>query len=303
MTAGRGVPPARAAARAARRRSRRRLLRAAGAEGAGRRGGARRPGAARRRRAMRCSPTLDDGWLRDQVHGLLRPTRACSPARRSRTATRSRAATACGRSERRRPRLRGSARRARRAAAGRRRVAERRQAWRERHAVPATRRRRARRAAAAACGCARRLALVDLPAGRGGRGSSRCGRAVVGVQLLPRRPAQPRRAEHRRTDDRPRPDPPRRARGVPGPPHRDAVKEQLLDPRPGSHRGIDPDGPDAAAGPERGHRRDRRRHRARRRPAREEAYAILRRHGVELADPERSDAIADAIDAPAARSA
>ena len=82
-------------------------------------------------------------------------------------------------------------------------------------------------------------------------------RAVVGVQLLPRRPAQPcgrqrGRSDHLRRPGRARP----RTRSTPATTRSTPVKEQLLHSRPRSARGGDPARPDARGARQRGYRRD-----------------------------------------------
>ena len=123
------------AARQARRRARRRLLRPAGAEGAGRRRGAdRRRGAARGRRggAARRAPRR----LAARPGARLRDV--CARARgrrRSRTATRSRGATAFGRQDARRASTRQRTPSSTSCCPGDGSLFERRQAWRTRHLV------------------------------------------------------------------------------------------------------------------------------------------------------------------------
>ena len=95
------------------------------------------------------------------------------------------------------------------------------------------------------CGRAR-PGCVELPGRRGADARAGRGRAVVGVQLLPGQPPQPGRAEHRRADLRARPAAPRRARGLPRPPHRARGQGAAAAARPGPHRGGDPARADAA---------------------------------------------------------
>ena len=106
---------------------------------------------------------------------------------------------------------------------------------------------------------ARRPSGRRVAALRGGRE-----RAVVGVQLLPRRPPEPRRAQHGSAGRRVLPAAARRARGVPGTPHGARVEGGAARRRRRLSRGDDLPRRHAAGGRERGHRHGRARRGARR---------------------------------------
>src|SRR5581483_314331 len=89
---------------------------------------------------------------------------------------------------------------------------------------------------------------------RGPRGGSR--RAVVGVQLLPRQPAQPGRPEHRRANERLRDDPPGSARGLSRASHRALAEGAPLRAERACGRGGDPARVHPAGRAQRGDRRD-----------------------------------------------
>ena len=289
------LPGPRPEAREARRRARRRLLRAARA--------------ARRRSTPRSAigaaqlaadadallAELEDGWLADQVHG-------CATY----------AHVLAGEHDLLQRRGRGLLRRAPRSESPRSvyeevhakldellpgdgSLFERRQAWRERHRCPGD------QAVAVLDDLvpvlrARTSALLELPAGEELSARARPGRAVVGVQLLPGQPAQPGRAEHRRADLGARSAAARRARGLPGPPHRARAQGAAARcaSRAASRRGSSSCPRrrpcSARASPRRGSTSSSTTRR------KEEAYAIIRRHGIQLDDPDLVEQIAKDVE-------
>ena len=240
---GRGLHPARPAARAARRRARRRVLRPAGVERAGRRRASSptRPSSSRRRDRLLAG--LEDGWLRDQARGLRTyagvlageglsysdEVERCYGVRPQRVGTEIYAAVHDELEE---------------LLPGDGTLGERYEDWRndrfvaDEKIVPAIR---------DVVGALRaRHREARRPPGGGGarpRGGQR--RAVVGVQLLPRRSPQPRRRQRRRAGHLRRPDRARRPRGLPRPSHGARGQGAAPHSRARRARGVDPAGADA----------------------------------------------------------
>ena len=226
---------ARPAPRPPRRRLRRRLLRPAGAGRPGRRPSRwSRPRPLRGRRRATSSPTSTTARRAPTARRRPPPVAAgpgasaCTPvaaqarpARRSPTPTRSRPATACGPRPVPEDELAAAHRAPRRGAARRRARSRERYIGLARGPGRAAReaRRRPSRRWPRTSGRAPQRAVRPARR-RAHRLRARHRPAVVGLQLLPRRPAQPGRHQHRPAGAQHVARPPRRPRGLPRPPHR-----------------------------------------------------------------------------------